>query len=160
PPLSPTFHLIFRRSRTLPTPSSARPVARETGKNENRVSRHRPRARLLVSGGLATGRSASPRRGPRVTVGWPRLLGRGDRYGDSGMTVDSSELDQTLRQAADGDGQALGTLLARHQDRLRRMVALRLDRRLQGRIDPSDVIQEAFLEASARLADYLRNPSM
>jgi RNA polymerase sigma-70 factor (ECF subfamily) len=40
------------------------------------------------------------------------------------------------------------------------MVALRLDRRLQGRIDPSDVIQEAYLEASTRLADYLRDPSM
>ena len=40
------------------------------------------------------------------------------------------------------------------------MVALRLDQRLQGRIDPSDVIQEAYLEASARLAEYLRNPSM
>ena len=40
------------------------------------------------------------------------------------------------------------------------MVALRLDRRLQGRIDPSDVIQETYLEASRRLADYLRNPSM
>ena len=40
------------------------------------------------------------------------------------------------------------------------MVALRLDRRLNGRIDPSDVIQETFLEASARLAEYLRDPSM
>ncbi len=40
------------------------------------------------------------------------------------------------------------------------MVALRLDRRLQGRIDPSDVLQEAYLEASARLSEYLRNPSM
>ena len=42
----------------------------------------------------------------------------------------------------------------------RRMVALRLDRRLQGRIDPSDVIQDTYLEASTRLAEYLRNPSM
>jgi RNA polymerase sigma-70 factor (ECF subfamily) len=40
------------------------------------------------------------------------------------------------------------------------MVALRLDARLHGRIDPSDVIQETYLEASARLAEYLRNPSM
>jgi RNA polymerase sigma-70 factor (ECF subfamily) len=40
------------------------------------------------------------------------------------------------------------------------MVALRIDRRLQGRIDPSDVIQETYLEASARLAEYLDNPSM
>ena len=40
------------------------------------------------------------------------------------------------------------------------MVALRLDRRLQGRVDASDVIQEAFLEASTRLPDYLRQPDM
>jgi RNA polymerase sigma-70 factor (ECF subfamily) len=40
------------------------------------------------------------------------------------------------------------------------MVALRLDRRLQGRIDPSDVVQEAYLEASVRLLEYVRNPSM
>ena len=76
------------------------------------------------------------------------------------MTGNSSETNRVLEQAARGDGQVLGTLLAQHQHRLRRMVALRLDRRLQGRIDPSDVIQEAYLEASARLAEYLRNPSM
>src|SRR5262249_24772460 len=40
------------------------------------------------------------------------------------------------------------------------MVALRLDRRLQGRIDPSDVIQEAYLTASVQLADYLKNPTL
>ena len=40
------------------------------------------------------------------------------------------------------------------------MVAFRLDQRLQGRIDPSDVIQETYLEASNRLAEYLRQPSM
>jgi RNA polymerase sigma-70 factor (ECF subfamily) len=40
------------------------------------------------------------------------------------------------------------------------MVALRLDRRLQGRVSPSDVIQEAQLEAAERLAEYLRNPTM
>jgi RNA polymerase sigma-70 factor (ECF subfamily) len=76
------------------------------------------------------------------------------------MTTGSGEIDEGLRRAADGDGQALGILLAQHRDRLRRMVALRLDRRLQGRIDPSDVIQETFLEASTRLAEYERNPSM
>src|SRR5262249_58586373 len=45
-------------------------------------------------------------------------------------------------------------------DRLRRMVALRLDRRLQGRVDPSDIIQEACIDASARLAEYVRQPDM
>jgi RNA polymerase sigma-70 factor, ECF subfamily len=76
------------------------------------------------------------------------------------MTDNSSETNRVLQQAAQGDGQILGTLLTRHWPRLCRMIALRLDRRLQGRIDPSDVIQEAYLEASARLAEYLRNPSM
>jgi RNA polymerase sigma-70 factor, ECF subfamily len=76
------------------------------------------------------------------------------------MTVNSSETNRVLQQATQGEGQVLGTVMARHRDRLRRMVALRLDRRLQGRIDPSDVIQEAYLEAAARLAEYLRNPTM
>jgi RNA polymerase sigma-70 factor (ECF subfamily) len=76
------------------------------------------------------------------------------------MTSDTSETDRLLQQAAQGDEQVLGKLLTQHQERLRRMVALRLDRRLHGRIDPSDVIQEAYLEASVRLPDYLRNPSM
>jgi RNA polymerase sigma-70 factor, ECF subfamily len=51
-------------------------------------------------------------------------------------------------------------LLDHHRQRLRRMVALRLDRRLQGRVDASDVIQEAFLEASQRLPEYVREPRM
>jgi len=76
------------------------------------------------------------------------------------MAGNSNETDRLLAQVARGDGQVLGVLLARHRERLRRMVALRLDRRLQGRIDPSDVIQEAYLEASTRLAEYLRNPTM
>jgi RNA polymerase sigma-70 factor (ECF subfamily) len=54
----------------------------------------------------------------------------------------------------------MGALLERHRKRLRRMVALRLDARLQGRVDASDVIQEAYLEASVRLPEYLGQPSM
>jgi RNA polymerase sigma-70 factor (ECF subfamily) len=72
----------------------------------------------------------------------------------------SAETDRLLELAAQPDSQAWGILLERHRKRLRRMVALRLDRRLQGRIDASDVIQEAFLEAAARLPDYLRQPTM
>jgi RNA polymerase sigma-70 factor (ECF subfamily) len=71
-----------------------------------------------------------------------------------------SQLTERLRQAGQGDAQLLADLLAQNRGRLHRMVELRLDRRLQGRIDPSDVIQDAFIEASARLPDYLANPSM
>jgi RNA polymerase sigma-70 factor (ECF subfamily) len=52
-----------------------------------------------------------------------------------------------------------GAALARHRRRLRRMVELRLDRRLRGRIDPSDVVQEAYLEAARRREEYLAEQS-
>src|SRR5262249_26899536 len=62
-------------------------------------------------------------------------------------------------QAGAGDGAVWKELSARHRPRLRRMVELRLDRRLQPRIDASDVIQEAYVEAVTRLDEYLRAPS-
>jgi RNA polymerase sigma-70 factor, ECF subfamily len=72
----------------------------------------------------------------------------------------SSATTRLIGQAAGGDLTALGGLLERHRDRLRRMVALRLDRRLQGRVDPSDVIQEVFLEVALRLPEYARDPTL
>jgi RNA polymerase sigma-70 factor (ECF subfamily) len=72
----------------------------------------------------------------------------------------SSETELFLQAAAQGGAPDWGALLARHRDRLRRMVMLRLDQRLQGRVDPSDVIQEAFLEAAKHLEDYVRQPTM
>ena len=65
-----------------------------------------------------------------------------------------------LARAISGDQGSLGLLLQRDRERLKRMVSLRLDQRLQGRIDPSDVIQEAQLEAARRLREYADNPSM
>src|SRR5690348_7596257 len=76
------------------------------------------------------------------------------------MAGDAGEPDRLPRPAPSGDPERLGDLLEQYRPRLRRMVALRLDPRLHGRIDPSDVIQETYLEASARLAEYLNNPTM
>jgi RNA polymerase sigma-70 factor, ECF subfamily len=73
---------------------------------------------------------------------------------------DDPQVTEYLRQARQGDTRKLAELLDQQRPRLRRMVQLRLDRRLQGRVDPSDVIQEAFLEATTRLQDYLSNPSL
>src|SRR5437763_16715711 len=74
----------------------------------------------------------------------------------------SSELDPAtrdrLQKAAAGDDAAWSALLADHHDRLRRMVALRLDPRLQGRIAPSDVLQDTYLDAMAKLPAYLTDP--
>ena len=76
------------------------------------------------------------------------------------MSGDSSEVSRLAHQAATGDQAAWADLLARHEGRLRRMIVLRLDRRLQGRLDAADVLQEVYLEAFAHLADYVRNPTM
>ena len=73
---------------------------------------------------------------------------------------DDSQLTERLLEASQGDSQLLADLLAQHRGRLRKMVQVRLDRRLRGRIDPSDVVQEAFLEATTRLPDYVPNPTM
>ena len=59
-----------------------------------------------------------------------------------------------------GDEPALLALFDRNRPRLRRMVQLRLDGRLQGRIDADDVLQEAFLDVARRAAEYLADPSM
>jgi RNA polymerase sigma-70 factor (ECF subfamily) len=76
------------------------------------------------------------------------------------MADDSSLVTDTLRRAAGGDEQAFGELFARYRDRLKRMVRLRLSRRLQGRIDDSDVIQESYLEIFKQLPEYLQNPAV
>jgi RNA polymerase sigma-70 factor (ECF subfamily) len=51
-------------------------------------------------------------------------------------------------------------LFLRYRERLKRMVELRMDRRLQGRADPSDVLQEAYIDARQRVHHYLDKPQM
>jgi RNA polymerase sigma-70 factor, ECF subfamily len=59
-----------------------------------------------------------------------------------------------------GDAAARDRLFARHHDRLKRMVDLRLDRRLQGRVDLSEVVRAGFADAVARLPDYVTDPAV
>ena len=73
---------------------------------------------------------------------------------------DEIETPQLVERAAEGDSQAWNRLMEENRSRLRRMVALRLDRRLQGRVDPSDILQESFIDAARRLPEYAKNPSM
>jgi len=59
-----------------------------------------------------------------------------------------------------GDDEAVGQLLDRHRASVRRLVELRLDRKVQRRVDVSDVVQEVMFEASGRLDRYLQDPAM
>ena len=70
-----------------------------------------------------------------------------------------SERDPRLDLIAAGDQQALVDVFQECRSRLRRMVMLRMDRRLQGRVDPSDVLQEAYLDA-ARRASSMQRPTV
>src|SRR5437763_12378901 len=71
-----------------------------------------------------------------------------------------SATDDLLARARGGDERAGQQLLAFYRDRLRQMVAVRLDRRLTARIDPSDVVQEALVDAARKLPEYLRQQPM
>ena len=67
---------------------------------------------------------------------------------------------EQLRSAGLSGGKEFDSLLSKHRPRLRLLVQLRMHRRLQGRVDPSDVLQEAFLDAVRRADDFLENTQM
>jgi RNA polymerase sigma-70 factor (ECF subfamily) len=71
--------------------------------------------------------------------------------------------DQTetlLRAARGGDADAINRLLEKHRGPVRRLVEMRLDRKVQRRVDVSDVVQDVMIEASGRLDKYLDDPVM
>ena len=76
------------------------------------------------------------------------------------MSDAADSADEMIERAARGDQQALAHVFDRYRDRLRQMVRLRLDRRLQGRLDPSDVLQEAYLDFARRLPEYAQEPAL
>jgi RNA polymerase sigma-70 factor (ECF subfamily) len=76
------------------------------------------------------------------------------------MAAQGFDSENLLRRAGQGDPVAREQLLAHYRQRLRQMIAVRLDRRLAARIDPSDVVQETLAEAVQQLPDYLRQPPL
>jgi len=73
------------------------------------------------------------------------------------LPPDLADSERLLERARAGDARALDRLLAEHRPYLLRLVELRLGPRLRARVDPSDVVQEAQLEAARRMRDYLRD---
>jgi RNA polymerase sigma-70 factor (ECF subfamily) len=72
------------------------------------------------------------------------------------MASAEPDTEELLQRATDGQLVARSQLLERHRQRLRRMIALRLDRRVAPRVDPSDVLQDSLAEAVEQMSDYLR----
>ncbi len=76
------------------------------------------------------------------------------------LVPDSVETQRLLKQVRAGDRLALEQLMTRHRPYLRQMVELRLDPQLRSRVDFSDVVQEAQMEAVRRLDTYLEQAPM
>ena len=68
--------------------------------------------------------------------------------------------DDLLGQARDGDESAVNELLDRHRSSLRQLIRMRLDAKIQKRVDVSDVVQDVLIEANRRLTRYLNDPIM
>lgn len=76
------------------------------------------------------------------------------------MWPEADKTQDLLAGAAAGDTKAVNRLFDRHRDALRKLVDLRMDRRMGGRVDASDIVQDVLVEAAGRLSDYLRDPQL
>jgi RNA polymerase sigma-70 factor (ECF subfamily) len=76
------------------------------------------------------------------------------------MDESSTETQRLIERARAGDAQALDEIFSLHRNRLRRMIEIRLDYRLRGRIDASDVIQDAYVDVVKKLPNYLGDPKV
>jgi RNA polymerase sigma-70 factor (ECF subfamily) len=76
------------------------------------------------------------------------------------MGHSDSQTETLVERAAGGDAAARAELLERYRERLRRMVAMRLDKRISARVDPSDIVQDAMRDAFRRLPEYFADPQI
>src|SRR5579859_1579614 len=72
----------------------------------------------------------------------------------------SDNTEHLLLRAQAGDERAFDDLFARHRNYLHQVVALRLDPRMRPRLDPSDIVQDAQMEAFRRVGDFLERRPM
>lgn len=75
------------------------------------------------------------------------------------MDNSGQEPSELIDRLTVGDEATLAEFFSRHRERLWRMVNFRLDRRLSGRVDADDVLQEAYLDAAQRIGHYVGDPS-
>ena len=76
------------------------------------------------------------------------------------MWPEQEKTEALLEQARQGDEDAINSLIDRHRNALRHLVRMRLDRKIQRRVDVRDVVQDVLIEANRRLKTYLENPVM
>lgn len=75
------------------------------------------------------------------------------------QTPDDAEQDEIALLRAAGE-RGVADLFSKYRDQLQRMVQFRLDRRLYGRVDAADILQEAYLEVARRVDEFLKDPKV
>ncbi|MDA8563561.1 sigma-70 family RNA polymerase sigma factor [Mariniblastus sp.] len=70
------------------------------------------------------------------------------------------EIKPLLNQAKEGDESAVNALMDQYRNSLRQLIRMRLDQKIQRRVDVSDVVQDVLVEANRRLQRYLNDPIM
>jgi RNA polymerase sigma-70 factor (ECF subfamily) len=76
------------------------------------------------------------------------------------MFANPDNLNEALRNAARGDIQAMALAFEAFRAKLKATVSMRMDSRLNGRFDPSDVVQETFLDARRRFGEFVGEQKM
>lgn len=72
----------------------------------------------------------------------------------------SNDPTNELQRLTEGGEAALAELFSEYRERLERIISFRLEPRIRGRLDPADVLQEAYLEIASRYHEYIQNPSV
>ena len=67
---------------------------------------------------------------------------------------------EELNLLKSGDADKVAEVFSTYEEKLHRMVRFRLDRRLYGRVDIADVMQDVWMESLRRISDYTDNPAV
>ncbi len=76
------------------------------------------------------------------------------------VPIDDFTDDRRVQEAVAGDEAAMAELFGQHRERLKLMITLRMDRRMQGRVDASDVLQDAYVDLARQLPNYAKDPKL
>ncbi|MCA9219918.1 MAG: sigma-70 family RNA polymerase sigma factor [Planctomycetales bacterium] len=76
------------------------------------------------------------------------------------MWPEPDKTEEILAHVQAGEASAVDQLLDRHREPVRRLVQMRLDQKIQRRVDVSDIVQDVLVEANRRLQEYLAKPVM
>ena len=71
---------------------------------------------------------------------------------------ESDHTQEEIERLRDGGSQAVADLYSQYRPQLERMVDFRMDRRLYGRVDAGDILQDSYIEISRRVDSFLEDP--